>query len=596
MDRSRSEYNGFLPGDTGFARSNSISRPSAKSVYHQRKQYAQAISSLQDGFEHRVEHLFTCELNNGEVKSVEDCITRLKMLDAQGRIWAQDLILQVKDDELLLADIETKEELECFPLGFVQNCCSILNSCSYNSILAITVKDHHHKENIFLFQCEEIGAELLQVNLEKILEQKKGALESQHNLRNNLENILSQYTQTRATSKPSGAPQDGWTAEDLTPTFPWSEERLRQEPPAKNKMEYDSISQQQNGYQLPSMESRSNVESQEQARNTEVLNHVLSDIEAFVGKVKQVIDSPSLSKRKKKKKQKASPIPEAKYVDTFQKMKYAFNLLGKLHHCMQEPSAPDLIHMLFSVLSFILTDHRQKEMAAAVICPLLTQAAINLLNSCTTAEERTIWKDLGDAWLVTRAEWPNGKDIPTYVPSFSDGWLPPVVQPPLQASEARHYQGEKTPRGDHPPFSARSTHQPQFMQVMYDFVGRNSKELTVLKEDIVEVLDKSKQWWMVRNRNHETGYVPNNILEPTANQSGNRINQNPDPSSAKVLHKRSRPEEVSAWLRDQGFSKLSVKSLGVLSGAQLLELSKRDIKFVCPEEGEQVFSLLSAMK
>nr|XP_033774444.1 epidermal growth factor receptor kinase substrate 8-like protein 3 isoform X2 [Geotrypetes seraphini]XP_033774445.1 epidermal growth factor receptor kinase substrate 8-like protein 3 isoform X2 [Geotrypetes seraphini] len=587
-----SEYTGFPPGESGFARSNSISRPSAQSVYRQRKQYSQALSSLQDGFEHRVEHLFTCEVKDGEVKSVEDCINRLKILEAQGRIWAQDLILRIKDEELLLADIETKEELECFPLGCVQNCCSVLNSCSFNSILAITVRDHHHKENIFLFQCEEIGAELLQVSLEKILEEKKEAWESQYNLRNNLENILSQYTQTRTASKPSRAPQDGWTAEDLTPTFPWSEELQRQEPPATQKLEYDSTSQRQNGSQPPSKEPRSNVESQDQAHDIEVLNHVLSDIEAFMGKV---TNSPSVSK-KKKKKQKDSPVPEAEYVDIFQKVKFAFNLLGRLQHCMHEPSAPDLVHMVFSVLSLILSDYHQKETASAVICPLLTQAAINLLNSCATPEERTIWKDLGDAWLVTRAQWPNGKDVLMYVPSFSDGWVPPVLQPPHEASKARHYLGEKSPRVDNPPLSDRRTHQPQFMQVMYDFVGRNSKELTLFKGDIVEVLDKSKQWWMVRNRNHEIGYVPNNILEPTNNQSGNRINQSLDPSGALILHNRSRPEEVSAWLRDQGFSKLTVKCLGVLSGEQLLELSKKDLKLVCPEEGEQVFSRLSAMK
>ncbi|XP_029429376.1 epidermal growth factor receptor kinase substrate 8-like protein 3 isoform X2 [Rhinatrema bivittatum] len=499
------------------------------------------------------------------------------MLEAQGRVWTQDLILQVKDNELLLADIETKEELECFSLDSVQNCCSILHSCSFNSILAITVRDHHHKENIFLFQCEEIGAELLQVSLEKILKEKQGAWESQNTLRNNLEHILSQYTQERVLSKSPQTSQDGWAPA----------ERLRQESPAVNNSEYDSRFQRHNGYDSAAMDPKANADSQEEARDIEVLNHVLSDIEVFVGKLRPLSSSPSSNSKKKRKKKKnnASAVSEAEYIEMFQKVKYAFNLLGKVSLCMQEPSAPDLIHMLFSALSLILSECPGNETAASVTSPLLTGKAINLLNSCVTAAERIIWKNLGEAWFVTRAEWPNGKSIPAYVPSFSDGWAPAAAQAPTQGQgQARHFT---SPMDNLSPFSARSG--PQLMRVMYDFVGRNSKELTVVKGDMIEVLDQSKQWWMVKNMKDETGYIPNNILEPIDNQqSKNKMNQR--------LQRSSSPAEVAAWLNDQGFSKLTVKCLGVLSGAQLLELSNKDLKLVCPEEGEDVFSQLSAIK
>lgn len=54
------------------------------------------------------QHLFTCGLDQKEVRSVDDCIARLKLLDAKGRVWGQDMILQVKDGSLQLTDIETK--------------------------------------------------------------------------------------------------------------------------------------------------------------------------------------------------------------------------------------------------------------------------------------------------------------------------------------------------------------------------------------------------------------------------------------------------------------------------------------------------------
>lgn len=43
-----------------------------------------------------------------DIRSTSDCLARLKVLEAQGRIWGQDLILQVKDQELVLRDVESK--------------------------------------------------------------------------------------------------------------------------------------------------------------------------------------------------------------------------------------------------------------------------------------------------------------------------------------------------------------------------------------------------------------------------------------------------------------------------------------------------------
>lgn len=80
--------------------------------------------------------------------------------------------------------------------------------------------------------------------------------------------------------------------------------------------------------------------------------------------------------------------------------------------------------------------------------------------------------------------------------------------------------------------------QKLFAKSRYDFVARNNTELSVLRDELVEVhirharrhhpvsitwlivavhqvIDDRKQWWKVRNGGGSLGYVPNNILEMT---------------------------------------------------------------------------------
>ena len=54
------------------------------------------------------QHLFTCELDGQELKTMDDCLAKLKRLDAKGRLWPQDMIMEVQRGYVLLSDIETK--------------------------------------------------------------------------------------------------------------------------------------------------------------------------------------------------------------------------------------------------------------------------------------------------------------------------------------------------------------------------------------------------------------------------------------------------------------------------------------------------------
>uniref|UniRef100_A0A667WUU4 EPS8 signaling adaptor L3b n=1 Tax=Myripristis murdjan TaxID=586833 RepID=A0A667WUU4_9TELE len=166
-------------------RSNTF-RPNGKSIYMQRKEYSDTLNKQADNFHHRVEHLFTCELDGQEVRNLDDCVAKLKRLDAKGRLWAQEMIMEVQGGHLQLSDIETKADLESLPLSCILETKAVLDSCAYNSLLTITVQDRKKRlPQVFMFQCEELG-----VNKIVVIHDMNEMLYVCIVIRNDLENII----------------------------------------------------------------------------------------------------------------------------------------------------------------------------------------------------------------------------------------------------------------------------------------------------------------------------------------------------------------------------------------------------------------------
>ncbi|XP_074050468.1 epidermal growth factor receptor kinase substrate 8 isoform X2 [Macrotis lagotis] len=517
------------------------SKPSAKALYEQRKNYARdSISSMSDTTQYHVEHLTTFVLDRKEAMiTVEDGIRKLKLLDAKGKVWTQDMILQVDDRAVSLIDLETKNELENFPLNTIQHCQAMMNACNYDSVLALICKEPaQSKPDLHLFQCDEVKANLIGEDIESAISDSKGGKQKRRPeaLRMIAKSDSSIPPPPRA---PAPVPPGTVTQVDVrSRVAAWSAWAADQGDFEKPRHYHEH-------------EETAEMTAARIDRDVQILNHILDDIEIFITKLQKAAEAFSeLSKRKKtKKSKKKSPgegvltlraklPPPDEFFDCFQKFKHGFNLLAKLKSHIQNPSAADLVHFLYTPLNMVVQATGGPELANTVLSPLLTKDAIDFLNQTVNVEERQLWMSLGETWIKPRAEWPKEQFIPPYVPRFRNGWEPPMLNfmgAPMDqdlyqlaesvANVAEHQRKQEMKRlstehsniPEHP--SPDGTHDllkappKKYAKSKYDFVARNSSELSVMKDDILEILDDKKQWWKVRSASGDSGFVPNNILD-----------------------------------------------------------------------------------
>ncbi|XP_072298205.1 epidermal growth factor receptor kinase substrate 8-like protein 1 [Eucyclogobius newberryi] len=280
-------------------------------------------------------------------------------------------------------------------------------------------------------------------------------------------------------------------------------------------------------------------------REVEILNHCFDDMERFMLRLQQTAEAQSVLNQRKKKKRKskkkmdneddllsmkACPPTEEEFVNIYQKFKYSFSLLDRLKSTISEPGAPELLHHVFGALK-LMEKTTGAELGASVVSPALTSGAVSLLQDQLTAEERELWTSLGHNWTSARSHL--GVSVPPYSPVFLDGWTPQgfdsgqAVEDPIESqhkedelTERLEVQRAKAPGPQTDGSESTETHGnglpdgERLFCCSYDFVARNSSELSVLQGETLEVIESSKRWWKCRNRFDQIGFVPHNILEP----------------------------------------------------------------------------------
>uniref|UniRef100_A0A8D0GDR5 Epidermal growth factor receptor kinase substrate 8-like protein 1 n=1 Tax=Sphenodon punctatus TaxID=8508 RepID=A0A8D0GDR5_SPHPU len=565
---------------------------------------------MADVSQYAVNHLVTFSVGEeDDLGSVEDTVRKLSVMDAQGKIWAQEMLLQVNGSAIKLFDVDSKEELENYGLSAVVRCGTVLPETRSRSLLLLVCQDTYQtKPDVHFFQCDHIGVRTPGFSGRGA---NPGVLAPSPQPLPNLSPLVS----------PTAAPQPSLSS-------------LRAE------------------------------------QDVMLLNQVFDDIEAFVGKLQKsaeafrVLEQRKRSVRGRHRREpgeglltlRARPPDREDFIDALAKMKYSFSLLARLKSNITNPTSEELIHCLFGPLKMVVEASGGPEFAAELKSPMLTLEAVTLLRDCLGERETELWLSLGENWTRPRVDFPRDH-TPPYTPTFQSGWVPPRVdaagQPWEEPVETQHRHEERA--SPQSPILLLSPHrhgaQGKWMSCTYDFVARNVSELSVLSGEVLEVLDDSKKWWKVQNRSGQVGYVPYNILAPRPSGEipgdhahsngaarylrslpqgllgngrcrflsraerfgsvndelvlrlangraahGKSLHIQRSPDTSVPLGFDSPPAEVRAWLEAKDFSPLTVEALGVLDGAQLFSLHKEEFKAVSPEEGARVYSQVTVQR
>ncbi|XP_011605891.1 epidermal growth factor receptor kinase substrate 8-like protein 2 isoform X1 [Takifugu rubripes] len=638
---------------SGVARSDS--KISAKALYEQRKKYSNSNFIMQETSQYHVEHLSTFIMDKAEsIVTVDDAIKKLALLDSKDKIWAQEVLLQVTDKAVRLLDCDTQEELENFPLSTIHMSQTVPNQTRYASVLLLVCQDKdQHKPDIHFFHCDEVDAEIVHADLDSALgDNKHGKKMRPQTLKVNQEKMKHR----RETILPPSAPAPAAKGRVAAPA------PLERRGSGKHEAEsHDRLIQ------------RIEIDVQ-------VLNCTLDDIEIFVSRLQKAAEAFSqLNHRNKSKKNKkkgpaegmltlrAKPPTEAEFIDSLQKLKLAFNILAKLKKHIENPSASELVHFLFGPLEMVLKSLGSPDLARSIISPHLCRDAVDFLHGHLTPKETSIFELLGDGWTKPRAEWPRDQCAPPYYPKFRNGWevpvdyiraaswetegppepLGPPTSPMYRQQSAEDFYGPHSSSSPNGSYSGMPVTARKYAKICYQFVARNANELSVLQDEILEVIEDGKQWWKLRNRSGQTGYVPFNILDVVEEPESVFSPQGYGPSSPGPLshgdsfnkgrHKDKRMDEVNTellmaitanksqqavrkirverpaakqvpltydsnteqvitWLSSKGFSKPAVECLGILTGAQLFSLNKDELRSVCGDEGSRIYSQITVQK
>ncbi|PVD21182.1 hypothetical protein C0Q70_19350 [Pomacea canaliculata] len=390
---------------------------------------------------------------------VEDGLRKLRQMENTTGIWTMRCLLMVERRFIVIQDKNSGEELERFPVHFVQEPTAIFKNDRreiYNNLILFTIIDESNKRDaqadMHIFQSVSTPA---QVIVDEIVAAKKG----------NPRLTGSGYKIPPPPQGPAPEPpvqtSDPYNFRDMQQTVVTLGLQIQRYGYNQQSVSYfgdgggliGGAQRSSMMAHLPYRE-REDIESSNNElleRDVQLLNHCFDDVEKFVARLQQAAEAyKELEKRKRdrnsknKKKQngdgmlgfRARPPPAQDFVDIFQKFKLSFNLLNWSTSCLHPLS------LIYEASRDPV--HGSTNLGEQAVAPVLTQDAKQLLLNCLTSKEIELWQALGKNWTTSKEEWKG--PIPPYVPRFYDGWQPapmvveePVVRPQIEPVVIPHH-------------------------------------------------------------------------------------------------------------------------------------------------------------
>ncbi|XP_067343985.1 epidermal growth factor receptor kinase substrate 8-like protein 1 isoform X2 [Channa argus] len=468
---------------------------------------------------HLVNHLLTFSLQDGDVQSVEEAQTRLSLLAQNKKLWIQQMYLDIGAEAIHLRDIQSQDELEKYSFKSIYRCNAINTVKHFPSLLMLICQSaDQQKPDIHFFNCEDVKADHISDDIKRAVSASNRSQQLPDTLR---------LTQS---------------AEEMAYEFSGRPIPHAPNPPSGNPPPYL-------GPRVNAVNGGHDVSLLQAQREVEILNHCFDDIEHFMAKLQQSAEAATVLNQKTKKSKKKSkklsaeeellsakarPPPEGEFIDIFQKFKYCFSLLGRLRPTISNPSSDELVHHVFKPLDMMVKTTGGPALGASVSRPALTNSAVSLLQDNLNQQERQLWTSLGPNWMLPRSQLTG--PIAPYTPVFLGGWKPEALradgqvwEDPVESQHKHEALQVKHEKQSHPSVGPPETHvrnethgstvtphSERLYSCSYDFIARNSSELSVQQGETLEVIESSKRWWKCRNRFNEIGFVPFNILEPAA--------------------------------------------------------------------------------
>uniref|UniRef100_S4RML5 Uncharacterized protein n=1 Tax=Petromyzon marinus TaxID=7757 RepID=S4RML5_PETMA len=376
--------------------------------------------------QYHVEHLVTIILDPDEgLVTVKDALKRLVFLNTTGRIWVQEMYLQVEPNSISLLDCHTKEQLEKFDILWIQQCKVEAGDASIGRLLALILKDPQEDfPDIYLFQTAEPKANIIQSDIESGVADARSTVKKIRP--ETLRNLMNPHDTARPWFKPP------------------SPARM-QPPPSSQDNELVSEAAvltttamfEKSHRKLPTRQGpHSNITpyfvttaDDHRLKNATCL---LDEIEAFVRRLQKIQEALNeMGKRKKKKSKgkkkssgegvltlRARPPTKEEFTDHFQKFKLLLNLLSDMKLQLKNPPANDMLHHLMRPLQMnMLRAHGGgPDVGRTILSPPLSKITVEFMKATLTSQEKVFWNNMGDAWSKPESEWPKGWKSSPYTP------------------------------------------------------------------------------------------------------------------------------------------------------------------------------------